>query len=195
MLAAPNHGFVFLAAPKSASTSIEMAFGRFAQLTTKSAPGLKHASAPEFESRFAPLLASYGFARDSYETTGLLRHPIDLAVSWWRYRSRPALRGQSQYTGDQAFDEFAAIVVAGRGRFRRLRDWAGDAQGNCLLDRPFRYENIADCVHWLEERVGRQVAVPDLNVSPRRDPDMSPVTRRDLEHFFAVDIALYEAAD
>ena len=37
----------------------------------------------------APWLERYGHPRSSYETVCLARHPVDRAMSWWRYRARP----------------------------------------------------------------------------------------------------------
>lgn len=194
MLAAPQHGFVFLAAAKGASTSMQRALRRHAQLVTQSPPSLKHMSAREFETFVAPLLAAHGFPRSDYETTCLLRHPVDLTVSWWRYRSRPSVAGLPQYTGDLSFDDFARLVVDGRGGFPRPAEWSGGEDGHCLIDRPFRYESIDACVRWLEDKIGAPLKLGRANVSPSREVEMSPGTRAMLEEHFAAEVDLYDSA-
>ncbi len=194
MLAAPSHGFVFLASPKAASTAIQRAFAEHAQLLTPGPPSLKHLSAAEFEADIAPLLAKHGFDRSAYETTALVREPVDLTVSWFRYRSRRNLRGSPRYTGDLGFDEFASRVVAGEEDFRGSREFLCDEQGELLVDRPYRYEHIDALLVWMTERVGQPVEVDRVNVSPQREVEVSASTRALLEEHFARDLEIYAAA-
>ena len=44
----------------------------------------------------APWLERYGHPRESYETMCLVRHPLDRAVSWWKYRARARGAGAAQ---------------------------------------------------------------------------------------------------
>jgi len=194
MLAAPKFGFVFLAAPKAGSTAIQRAFTEHAQLLTPGPPSLKHVTAAEFEADFAPLLAKHGYPRATYQTTCLVREPIDLTISWWRYRSRKNIRDSAHYTGEMSFDQFAEIVLAGGGDFRRPAEFACDAGGRLIVDRPFRYDNVDACVSWMATLVGEAVEVGRANVSPQREVAVSPETRRALEEFYADDLALYEAS-
>lgn len=195
MLAAPKFGFVFLALPKAGSTAVQRAFHRYAQLVTPGPPSLKHLTAREFEADFAPLLAKHGYDRASYVTTCLVREPLDLTVSWYRYRSRATIAGTRQYTGEMSFDDFAVEVIEGRGGFRPPRDFLCDDTGRLLVDRPFRYDHIDRCLDWLQSQVGEPVAVGTVNVSPPREVTISPSTRRRLEEFYATDLELYESAE
>jgi hypothetical protein len=194
MLAAPKYGFVFLAAPKAGSTAIQRAFAEHAQLVTSGPPSLKHVTATEFEADFAPLLARHGYDRGDYETTCLVREPIEMTLSWWRYRSRRNLAGQPHYTGDMDFDAFVDLVVTGRGAFKRPAEFACGPDGRLLVDRPFRYENVDACVAWMASLVGAPVAVGRANVSPVREAAVSASARRRLEEFFAEDLAIHAAA-
>lgn len=193
MIAAPKHGFVFLAAAKSGSTSIERAFGRFAQLLTQTPPKLKHASAREFETWFAPLLDAYGFPRSGYQTVAVMREPLDLVASWWRYRSRPGVP-RERSTAHLDFDEFAQEVVAGRGGFRRPADWMSDETGSLLVDRVYKYEHLDLAVDWMAGRIGGAVDLPHLNPSVERELAVSADTRRLLEHHFARELEIHAAA-
>ncbi len=84
-----DRGFVFLSMPKAGSTVLQKHFARHAMILFRQPPGMKHMSAVTFEATMAPWLERYGHPRSSYETMCLVRHPLDRAVSWWRYRSRP----------------------------------------------------------------------------------------------------------
>ncbi len=194
MLAAPSHGFVFLASPKAASTAIQRAFAEHAQLLTPGPPSLKHLSAAEFEADIAPLLAKHGFDRSAYVTTALVREPVDLTLSWFRYRSRRNLKGSARYTGEMSFDEYAEQVVAGEDAFRSPREFLCDERGELLVQRPYRYEHIDACLGWMVEQVGQPVEVGRANVSPQRDVEVSPATRALLEQHFARDLEIYAAA-
>lgn len=195
MLAAPKHGFVFLAAPKTGSTAIQRAFTSHAQLVTNGPPTLKHVTAAEFEADFVPLLVKHGYPRRDYTTTCLIREPIDATLSWWRYRSRRNLVGRSHYTGEMSFDEFAERVASGRGAFRRPTQFLCGADGRLLVDRLFRYDHVDACVAWMAAQVGVPVRLRRVNVSPRRETEVSPSARRALEEFYRTDLALYEAAE
>lgn len=195
MLAAPKHGFVFLAAPKAGSTAIQRAFTPHAQLVTLGPPSLKHVTATEFESDFAPLLDRHGYERSTYTTTCLARDPIEATLSWWRYRSRTGISDRPAYTGNTSFEEFAELVVAGKGQFKRLADFACGPDGRLLVERPFRYENLEACVAWMTECVGEPVSLRRANVSPQREAVLPASTRRRLEEYFAADYAVREAAE
>ena len=194
MLAAPKFGFVFLASPKAGSTAIQRAFADHAQLLTPGPPSLKHVTAAEFETDFAPLLAKHGYDRSSYVTTCLVREPVELTLSWYRYRSRRNIAGTPHYTGDLSFEEFAERVVAGRGAFRKPSEFLCDSGGRLLVERPYRYEHVDAAVAWMSELVGAPVRVGRANVSPPREVTVSDATRRMLEDYYAADTELYRAA-
>lgn len=195
MLAAPKLGFVFLASPKAGSTAIQRAFKGQAQMLISAPPSLKHLTAADFETDIAPLLAKHGYPRSSYATTCLVREPIDLTVSWWRYRSRPQVLGRPHYTGEMSFDEFVDRVVSGRGAFRTPSQFACDEHGRTLVDRTFRYDHLDACVAWMAELCGAHIELERVNESPRRAVEISAASRAKLEEFYAADLALYEAAE
>lgn len=194
MLAAPAHGFVFLAAPKTGSTSIQLAFADHAQLITNRPPSLKHVTAIGFDRDFAPILTRHGFERTSYVTTSLIREPIDLTLSWYRYRSRRAIRGRPRYTGDLSFDAFAEQIAAGEADFRPGGKFYCSKDGTLLVERLYRYDHLDACVDWMSERVGASVEVGRVNASPQREVTVSAFARRTLEDVLAVDLELYHGA-
>lgn len=195
MLAAPQHGFVYLAASKTGSTSVQRALRPYAHLEYRTPPYQKHMGPLRFEDEVAPLLTADGFARDSYVTIAMIRHPVDLVVSWWRYRSRPELEGQPRSTAGTTIDEYAERVLAGEGGFTRPSTWLAGTDGAVMVERLWRYDHIDALLAWAGERVGTSLELPRLNQSPERPAALDPALRRRLEELFAPELAIYAAAD
>ena len=194
MLAVPKHGFVVLAVPKSGSTALEAAFTKHAQLVTSGPPSLKHVTAREFEDRFAPLLADHGYPRTDYEVTALVREPVSWLASWWRYRSRPGIAGKPTYVGDLGFDEFVGRVVAGEIRLRPQADYVTGPDGRLAVDRLWRYEDLDAAFDWMRAQVGKKkIRLPERNVSPPREHEVSAATRDLVEEAYAADVALFRS--
>jgi hypothetical protein len=200
MLAAPSHGFVFLASSKSGSTAIERSFAPHAQVILKGPPRLKHTNAASFQRHIEPLLRKHGWERDGYEVVTIVREPIDWLASWWRYRSREQLkeatdRRRRRYVGDMSFEEWARrqldAGMPGIGRFSRF---VSTPDGDLGVDRIWRYEHIDDARRWMSERVGKNVKLRRANVSPPRDHDLSAELRQRLEAYYEPEYRLYESA-
>jgi hypothetical protein len=194
MMAMAHAGFVFLSMPKAGSTALQRHFSRHAQILFRQPPGMKHMSAATFENVMAPWLERYGHPRSSYETMCLVRHPVDRAVSWWRYRSRPEASAEKS-TGDTTFAQFAEQLVSGEVPLGTAWNFVTTMDGTMLVDRVYRYEHLADAAAWMAERL--DIAPPALdptNVSPARDLQVDPGVRALLEEHYADDVRLYESA-
>ena len=186
MMCFADRGFVFLSMPKAGSTVLQKHFARHAMILFRQPPGMKHMSAVTFEAVMAPWLERYGHPRDSYETMCLVRHPLDRAVSWWKYRARPEAAGQPNWTGDLSFAEFADRLVSGEVPLGTSSNFVTDADGAVIVDRMYRYEHLDAATAWMSERLG--IAAPALeptNVSPAREGEMDAATRARLEEHFA----------
>ena len=193
-MAMAHAGFVFLSMPKAGSTALQRHFSRHAQILFRQPPGMKHMSAATFENVMAPWLERYGHPRDSYETVCLARHPVDRALSWWRYRSRPEAAAEKS-TGETTFAEFAEQLVSGEVPLGTAWNFVTTMDGEVLVDRIYRYEHLAEAAGWMAERLG--IAPPELdptNVSPARDVDVDAGVRAMLEAHYADDVRLYESA-
>ncbi len=194
MMAMAHAGFVFLSMPKAGSTALQRHFSRHAQILFRQPPGMKHMSAATFENVMAPWLERYGHPRSSYETLCLARHPVDRAVSWWRYRSRPEA-SSAKSTGDISFARFAEQLVSGEVPLGTAWNFVTTVDGRVLVDRVYRYENLGDAAGWMAQRL--DIAPPALdpaNVSPARDVDVDPGVRTMLETHYADDLRLYDEA-
>lgn len=193
MLAMTGAGFVFLSMPKTGSTAIQRHFSRHAEVLFRQPPGMKHMSAATFENTMAPWFDRFGRPRSSYETVCLVRHPVDRAESWWRYRSRPAASADKS-TGDLPFAAFAEQLVAGDVPLGTAWNFVTTMAGEVLVDRIYRYESLGDAADWMAERLG--IAPPQLdrtNQSPERESQIDPGVRALLEQHYADDVRLYES--
>jgi hypothetical protein len=192
MMAFADRGFVFLSMPKAGSTVLQKHFARHAMFLFRQPPGMKHMTAVTYESVMAPWLERYGHPRASYETTCLVRHPIDRAVSWWKYRSRPGARNPS---GELSFAEFADGLISGEIPLGTSANFVTDAEGQVIVDRMYRYEHLAEATAWMSAQLG--IDPPELdrtNVSPDRPGEVDAATRARLEEFYARDLEIHESA-
>ncbi|MDQ3602868.1 MAG: hypothetical protein M3385_03290 [Actinomycetota bacterium] len=202
MLLAPGNGFVFLAATKSGSTSIETAFTKHSQIVLHSPPSFKHTTYAGFQRFLQPYLASGGFPRESYEVVCTVREPIDWLSSWWRYRSRgsladPADPRHHNYTGDISFEQFVRAYMEGSERFAkvgRLSRFVRPRPGEAEVDLIFRYDRLDLLIDFLCEKVGEEVEVGSENTSPQRSFSLSEKCELELRQFFAPEYRIYEQA-
>lgn len=149
MMLAPRRGFVFLAVPKTGSTSIESAFGQHAEMVTSAYAPFKHTHYRGFQKFMQPFLAAMGFPRESYEVICAFREPIDWLHSWWRYRARekiadPSHPAHHNYTGNVSFEEFVRAYMKGErfARVGRPHIFIRPQPNWREVDRVFRYDRL-----------------------------------------------------
>jgi hypothetical protein len=201
VLLAPGKGFVFLATPKTASTSIEHAFRPHADVFMKNHP-FKHTRYAHFQRFLQPWLNSEGFPRGSYEVVCVVREPIDWLASWWRYRSREELADPSRgnhpnYAGHLSFEQFVRAYMDGEDQFAQVGRQAKFVRprgGQAGVDRIFRYDRLNLLVAYLCEKVGGEVKIGTSNVSPKRSAYLSEECERELREFLAPEYRIYEGA-
>jgi hypothetical protein len=200
VIAALQHGVVFLSMPKTASTSIEEALRPIAQVWTGGEPRMKHLTYRAFERFFQPWFQRNGHRRDSYEVICMLREPISWLNSWWRYRSRQQLADpahRDQFTGDVSFDEFASAYMRGEPGFASVGRQANFIRGSHReigMDRMFRFEELDLAVSYFESMLGYSITLEHLNVSPKRSLELSPAVEDDLRVFLDPEFRLWELA-
>ena len=166
MLLAPGKGFVFLAATKCGSTSIETAFMPHSQIILQNPPNIKHTTYAGFQRFLQPFLASAGFPRESYEVVCAFREPIDWLSSWWRYRSREKLANPTDprhrnYTGEVSFEEFARAYMEGSEQFAKV-----GRQSKFVRPRPGEAGGALLSVFCLPVWAGASVDLPRLGAQP-----------------------------
>jgi hypothetical protein len=193
MLVFWDQGLAFLATPKTGSTAIEVALGSLAALVIQRPPVLKHTTVHRYHRFVGPYLAAAS-GRD-FQVCAMIREPRDWLGSWYRYRSREDVE-PAKSTAGKSFDEFvrawcaedqaAFAAVGSQAKFLKPRGGLG-------VDHLFPYDRIEVFVDFLEDRLGCEILLPRVNVSPRAAMDLEPATERLLEARAADDFALYRS--
>lgn len=194
MMAFPAHGFVLLAMPKCASTSIESALAPYASLVIDRPPSRKHLGCAGFAKRIEPGLAAEGHPRESYELVTMFRDPITWLESWWRYRGRLD-DGSDNSTHDLTFDEFARLYVDGDPTAPTPRGRPGQfltIDDVVEVDRVLAVERPDVWQAWFGERLGAELSVERRNVSSERvAPELSDAVRAELVDYFEPEYAVH----
>lgn len=196
-MAFPDHGFVLLALPKTASTTLERALAPDASLVISGPPGMKHLGARGFERQIAPRLAAEGHRRESYEVVTMFREPVSWLESWWRYRARDGMvRRPHKSTTEISFEDFARSFIARDGRaptpkgrparFITIDEVVG-VDRVLALDRPDVWQG------YFSERLGRPLEFERRNVSsaPVRG-ELTTATRAALREHLAPEYAVWD---
>lgn len=185
---------VFLAAPKTGSTAVEVALESLASVGMQRPAALKHMTAAQYRHHLAPLLESGAGA--PFTTVALMREPIDWLRSWYRFVQRDDLEDPDHPMQALTFESFAEAYMADpRPPHAQIGSQAGflcGPGGMPAVDRVFRYEDIEAFVHFLEERLDCAITLPRVNVPPAADVQLSSDAETRLRRAMAADFALYE---
>ncbi|PCJ75472.1 MAG: gamma-glutamyl kinase [Rhodobacteraceae bacterium] len=195
MLISLNKRLTFLAMPKAASTSIEMALFPYCDIAFINNPRVKHIRYRRYKRFILPYIDQSGFG--PLETTCLFREPVDWLFSWYRYRSRDKIKAKPQSTANMSFDDFvsrymdedANIFDIGRTSFFVIGH-----DGIPAVDHIYRYENLPAYTKFLESRFEEKFDLEHLNESPKRDFALSAPLKTQLEQFLTPEYDIYEAA-
>lgn len=192
MLVFWDQRLAFLATPKTGSTAIEAALESLAALAIQRPPVLKHTNVQRFH-RFIGSYLEVASGKE-FDVVALMREPRDWLGSWYRFRQREDLMDDRRSTAGISFDDFVRAwcsdtppefaAVGSQARFLQPRNGRG-------VTRLFRYEEIETFVEFLEDRLGCEVILPRLNVSPSAPMDLSPETEALLRRFARRDFDLY----
>lgn len=183
----------FLATPKTASTAIEAALGALAAVVIQRPRILKHTDAARFAAHWQPYLVQS--AGDRFEVAALMREPRDWLGSWYRDGQREEVEPKKSTRG-MSFDDFvrAYCKPGPRPAFADVGSQAAfvGGAGDTRVHHLFRYENLTEFVQFLEDRLGCEIHLPRLNVSPKGKISLSAETDALLHRVCAEDFALYE---
>jgi hypothetical protein len=181
----------FLATPKTGSTAIAAALESLAAVSIQRPPLLKHTTVHRYRRFVGPYLEAA--SKDTFTVVALMREPRDWLGSWFRFRQREETPREKSTAG-MSFDAFVRAwcqdprpefaEVGGQAKFLRPRQGVG-------VDRLFRYEDIGTFVHFLEDRLGCEIILPRLNVSPPGLTELTPETEALLHEVAAEDFDLY----
>ena len=184
----------FLATPKTGTTAIEAALESLAAVSIQRPPLLKHTTLQRYRRFIGPYLeAASGSA---FTVVALVREPRAWLGSWYRYRQREDLLDPAKSTAGLSFDDFVRGYAADpQPEFAAVGSQARflDSRGGQGVDQLFRYEDIDSFIDFLEERLGCEIILPRLNVSPTASLDLSPDTEALLRRTLRKDYEIYDA--
>lgn len=157
----------YLANTKCGSTTVEKSIPvKRSQVRFNISP-FKHANRRQFQG----VLDQWPRWQNQHvETVCTVRHPLDRAKSWYKYRTRDKIQSSNRYTGEMTFEEYLlAAIEAGREKSLSNLGFVSDSEGKVAVDHIFTYENMDGLFNFLRERTGLKISFKDRNVSPKRE--------------------------
>lgn len=184
---------VLLSVPKTGTHAYTQALAPRASMVVTDPPDLKHAPVYRYNRFFRPMFEKMG--ADTMELVAVIREPVSWLGSWYRYRLRDDLVGRPASTRDVTFDQFVMAScdetpppyaqVGSQAKFTESRP------NGTSVRHFFRYENQEGLRSFLESRLGQLPEIPKVNVSPRRDLQLSDQTRDHLRAQRSADFDLW----
>lgn len=192
---------VLLATPKTGTHALESALGNEADIAFRHPPLVKHMGFA-WVNRLMPRIVGEK-EWPSFRTVAAMREPLDWLGSWYRYRRRNDLIGQSNSTRDMDFSTFLrGYLTDPQPDYAKLgRQWKFLTRENKRVgvDHLFAYENIGEMVSFLENRLDRTITLETENVSPKAklevDPELAAPLAKALEEDFRLHDALISGGD
>lgn len=194
MLVFWDQRLVFLATPKTGSTAIAVALESLAAVSVQRPPVLKHTTVQRFHRFVGPYLRAA--SGEDFTTVALMREPLEWLGSWYRFRQRDDVGNPRNSTRGMSFEAFAnAYCDQPQPGFANVGSQARflAPEGRQPVDRIFRYDRIESFVDFLEDRLGCEIILPRVNVSPLADTALSAATEARLRAAMGRDLALYDS--
>jgi hypothetical protein len=184
---------VILATPKAGSTAIATALESLAALSVQRPAALKHTTVRDYQRFVRPYLESVaGYA---FTAVALMRAPQDWLGSWYRFYQKPDHADGPRSTRGLTFDDFVQGWCSASpppwADFGLQSEFLLPAQGQAGLDHLFRYADIGQFVHFLEDQLHCEIILPQVNVSPLASLTLTAETTGRMQLRAAADIALY----
>ena len=164
MLISLEKEIALLSNPKCGTTSIEKALGNKCDIKMTATKYFKHTDAYTFEKKWKPFLASQLGIKNllSICTT---REPTSKIISWYKYRSRPQLKGANRYLGDTPFREFCSQQM----QLQADAFFFDVETKKLLVDIVVPIENIEILKTFLSKEF-KITSIPHINTSAKVDP-------------------------
>lgn len=189
MRVSTKYGFTFLCMPKCASTSIEWALDPYSQLNTNQDIELKHTNYRRYSKFIKP------YVNKKLEIVCVMREPVSWMYSWYKYRKRDDIKDKNKSTANISFNEFCeAFLSKNRPAYAKIRtqfNFLKDNTGQKGEIKIFKYENLEEIKKYFEEKIGKKLKIPVLNISPKVDYDLDPKIEKRLKEFFKKDYDVY----
>jgi hypothetical protein len=132
--------FIFLASPKSGSTTVEIFLRRYASVGFFGSDLGKHSSCTQIRNNLNFLFKEPNMAYEDYFSFGVVRHPVSRLVSWYNYLQRPGVR-PSRSTAGISFREYALKILEVPNKAQEQLNFFS-FQGNLSVDYLIPSENL-----------------------------------------------------
>ena len=115
------------------------------------------------------------FENNGAEVYAVIRHPLDILSSWWRYRQRPQILNENHPRFDRRTSEIAfgnwVKLWASKGDspstvFATQKQTLQNSKGNPASIRLFHLASLQVLEAELTDRIGKTVSFGRLNISP-----------------------------
>lgn len=197
MLLSLSRKFIFLANLKTASTSVEQALGRYADIRLSQSQFGKHMSLAELLDRFAFIFDEQPF--ESFFSFAVVRHPVDRLHSLYRSHKAVAPYGNAALS-TQALDFSGFLeewLPKNPSQAISQTSLVCDPQGRAAVSELIPFEHFdtrcGAIVRGIRNRRLDFYRLPRANVSPKL-PDISPDAAQKVAALYADDLELYQKA-
>ena len=138
-----------------------------------------------------------------FETICLVREPVSWLNSWYRFRSRPAIRDPNHVhhencTHNISFEMFLEQYMApappSYANVRSQYDFVKDDTGAIGVDTIFCYERIESFVAYMSGKIGIKLELGQLNISPKSNYALPAKLEERLRQYIPDDFDLYNQA-
>lgn len=177
MLISLSHRYVFLCNRKCASVSIESMLRRHSELSFLGSPEIRHTNYRRYRRYIAPYIQE-SVGKTKLETICIVREPLSWIYSFYRFRSRYALRDPASpdhgnSTAGISFPQFVAAYLQEKpppyADIGSQFDFVRDERGRVAVDRVFPYDGIEQFVDYMSGKIGHPLRIGHKNMSPKKN--------------------------
>lgn len=194
MIISKSHRFIFIAVPKTGTSSVETALQKYA--------------AEKMTRRFNKHATTRKLMRDLPEEMwnnffkfAFVRNPYDRIESWYFYRKRSELANvnhprHKMYTGDKTFEEFVQWFPKNTMMLNQV-DFIAPKDDGLLVNAYGRYETLeADFAKFCGRLDIPEIELPQVRVSQRdQSSDIwTPESRRIINDYCGPDFVFFDYA-
>lgn len=197
-----KYGYVFLSAPKCASTSIESVLSDYSDGGFSGHPAIKHINALRYKKNIEPIFAKKIplKKKNNIEIVCVMREPLEWLHSWYRYRARSELSSpkhpqHKNYTGNITFNEFIKNYLKEEkpsfARVGQQSTFMEDRQGELIVDRIFRLDSLHEAEIFFSKKIGKDISFPQANTSKKKKLEIDNSLKDELVQLLERDYRYY----
>ncbi|MGV6839107.1 MAG: gamma-glutamyl kinase [Planktomarina sp.] len=187
---------VLFSVPKTGTSAIDQVLAPHADMAITGPPIMKHLPVYRYNRFIQPLWDAV--EAEGFETFAMIREPIDWLGSWYRFRARPDLDGTENSTMNVTFDEFVDAAIKGKppsfAHVGSQERFLSGGVGRDGVDHLFQYEQMPLALDFLQDRLGIDMALSQINVSPPMQLHLSDKITAKFQRKRSQEIALWQSA-